>query len=139
MQIINNAVRLLMQARIIPLKEFENWEAITPKTYTTLTTFIAGVYTRRILAQQLHNTAGQMGYTQQNNMYTILGDNNNDDTTETDTTLTHAATMNAATLLTGSALAAATTVHELVINACSHNERGHTIDWKRIGSSNHRP
>ena len=58
-----------------------------------------------------------MGYTPQNNMYTILGDDNDDDTTVTDTTLSHVATMNAATLLTGSAMAAATTVHELVINA----------------------
>ena len=58
-----------------------------------------------------------MGYTPQNNMYTILGDNDNNDTTAMDTTLSHVATMNEATLLTGSAMAAATTVHELVINA----------------------
>jgi hypothetical protein len=30
-QIINNAVGLLMQANIFPLKEFDDWEAITPK------------------------------------------------------------------------------------------------------------
>ena len=35
MQIINNAIRLLMQSNIFPLKEFEDWEAITPKTYGT--------------------------------------------------------------------------------------------------------
>jgi hypothetical protein len=71
MQIINNAVRLLMQANIFPLKEFDDWEAIIPKTYTALKTFIAGAFTRRILAQQLRNTAGQMGYVPQNNMYVI--------------------------------------------------------------------
>ena len=32
-QVINNAVRLLMQANIFPLKEFDDWEAITQKTY----------------------------------------------------------------------------------------------------------
>jgi hypothetical protein len=48
MQIINNAVRLLMQANIFPLKEFDDWEAITPKTYTALNTFIASAFTRRI-------------------------------------------------------------------------------------------
>ncbi len=38
--------------------EFDNWEAITSKTYPALKTFIAVQYTRRILAQQLCNTAG---------------------------------------------------------------------------------
>ena len=72
-QIINNAVRLLMQASIFPLKEFDDWEAITPKSYPALKIFIGGAYTRHIWAQQLCNTAGQMGYTtQNNNMYTIL-------------------------------------------------------------------
>jgi hypothetical protein len=66
MQIINNAVRLLMQANIFPLKEFDNWEAITPKTYTALKTFIARAFMRCILAQQLRNKVGQMGYVPQN-------------------------------------------------------------------------
>ena len=61
---------------------------------------------------------GQMGYTMQNNnMYTILADNeDNDETTATDTTLTNVATMNVATLLTGNAMAAANSVYGLVIN-----------------------
>ncbi len=68
---------------------------------------------RRILAQQLHNMAGQMGYTTMNqNIYTILGNNNDDDTTATDTMI-----MNLAALTTGSTITAANTVHELVINA----------------------
>jgi hypothetical protein len=36
MQVINNAVHLLMQASIFLLKEFDNWEAVTPKTYPAL-------------------------------------------------------------------------------------------------------
>ena len=32
-QVINNAVRLLMQASIFLMKEFDDWEAVTPKTY----------------------------------------------------------------------------------------------------------
>ena len=52
-QVINNTVCLLMQANIFPLKEFDDWEAITPKTYLALKTFVGGAYTRRILAQQL--------------------------------------------------------------------------------------
>jgi hypothetical protein len=31
-QVINNAVALLMQASIFPMKEFDDWEAVTPKT-----------------------------------------------------------------------------------------------------------
>ena len=116
---INNAVRLLMQANIFPLKEFEDWEAITPKTYPALKTFVGGAFTRRILAQQLRNTVGQIGYTtQNNNMYTILADDEDDDETAvTDTTLMNVTTMNAATLSTGNAIAAANSVHESVINA----------------------
>ena len=56
-QIINNTVRLLMQENIFPLKEFKDWEEITPKTYTALKTFIAGAFTRQILAQQLRRCA----------------------------------------------------------------------------------
>jgi hypothetical protein len=86
--------------------------------HPALKTFIGGEFTRRILAQQLRNTAGQMGYTiQNNNLYTILGDDNNDDTTATDTTLTNVAELDVAALSTGNAMAAANSVHELVINA----------------------
>ena len=54
-----------------------------------------------------------MGYTTQNqNMYTILGDDNDDDTTATDNTIT-----NVATLTTGSTITASNTIHESVINA----------------------
>ena len=73
---------------------------------------------RRILAQQLRNTAGQMGYTTQNsNMYTILADDDDDDTTATDTTLTNVAALIVAALLTGNAMVPANSVHEPVINA----------------------
>jgi hypothetical protein len=46
MQVINNAVHLLMQASIFPLKDFNNWEAVTPKTYPAFKTLIAAVNTR---------------------------------------------------------------------------------------------
>ena len=53
MQIINNAVRLLQQSGIFPLKEFDTWDAITPKTYPTLKTFIQEAYTQHLPALQL--------------------------------------------------------------------------------------
>jgi hypothetical protein len=51
-QIINNAVCLLQQSGIFPLKEFDAWDAITPKTYPTLKTFIHEAYTRRLTVMQ---------------------------------------------------------------------------------------
>jgi hypothetical protein len=66
-----------MQSSIFPLKEFDDWEAITPKMYPALKTFIGAAYTCHMLAMQLCNMAGQMGYTPQNqNMYNIFGNNN---------------------------------------------------------------
>ena len=49
-QIINNAVRLLQQSGIFPLKEFDTWDAITPKSYPALKTFIHEAYTRCLTA-----------------------------------------------------------------------------------------
>jgi hypothetical protein len=115
-QVINNAVRLLMQASIFPMKEFDDWEAVTPKTYPALKTFIAAAYTCRILSQQLRNPAGQMGYAPQTHyMYAALG-NDDDATTATDGTTT---TLNVAAMTTGSTLTGAHTmaVPEPIANA----------------------
>ncbi len=73
-QIINNALRLLMQLGIFPLKEFNIWETITPKTYPALKTFIHEAYTRCLTAMQLCNTTGIQGYTPNNNQnkYNVL-------------------------------------------------------------------
>jgi hypothetical protein len=99
-QIINNAIRLLMQSSIFPLKEFYNWEAITPKMYPTLKMFITAVYTCQMLAMQLQNMAGQMGYTPQNqNIYNIFS--NDDDTTATKTNTTNIAALTTGSTITG--------------------------------------
>ncbi len=76
MQIINNALRLLMQPGIFPLKDFDTWETITPKMYPSIKTFIPEAYTRCLMAMQLRNTAGVQGYAPNNNqnMYNILDD-----------------------------------------------------------------
>jgi hypothetical protein len=82
MQVINKAVCLLMQASIFPLKEFNNYETVTPKTYPALKTFIAVVYMRRIQVQQLCNTVGQWGFAPtSHNMYNVFADKDNTDTT----------------------------------------------------------
>jgi hypothetical protein len=76
MQIINNPVRLLMQSGIFPLKEFNTLDAITPKTYLALKTFIHKEYTHCLTALQLRNTTGQQGYVPNNNqnMYNVLNE-----------------------------------------------------------------
>jgi hypothetical protein len=73
-QIINNAVHLLQQSGISPLKEFNTWDAITPKTYPALKTFIHEAYTHRLMALQLCNMTGTQGYAPNNNqnMYNVL-------------------------------------------------------------------
>ncbi len=78
-QIIGNAVRLLMQSGIFPLKEFDPWEATVVKTYPILKMFIHEAYSRRLMTMQLRNTAGQQGYINQN-IYNILDINSKEDT-----------------------------------------------------------
>jgi hypothetical protein len=51
-QIIANVVRILIQASIFPLKEFDAWEAMTPKTYPALKTFIHKAYSRRLMVMR---------------------------------------------------------------------------------------
>jgi hypothetical protein len=51
-QIIANAVHILFQANIFPLKEFM-WEASATKTYPALKTFFHEAYGRRLTAMAL--------------------------------------------------------------------------------------
>ncbi len=49
-QIIANVVRILLQANIFSLKEFDAWDAVTLKTYPALKMFIDAAYGRRLTA-----------------------------------------------------------------------------------------
>ena len=91
--IINVAVRILMQSGMFQPKEFETWAATANKTYPLLKTFIHEAYTRRLTVITLRNTAGQLGYVANQNMFNMLSDANPDDgsTDETATTITHTA------------------------------------------------
>jgi hypothetical protein len=92
-QIINNAVRLLQQSGIFPLKEFDTWDATTIKTYPALKTFIHEAYTRRLTALQLRNTTGTQGYAPNNNqnMYNILDEGFESDSGTEGTVMTQTA------------------------------------------------
>jgi hypothetical protein len=62
-QINANAVHILLQANLFPLKEFNASDAVTPKSYPTLKTFIHAAYGCRLTALALRSTSGQNGYT----------------------------------------------------------------------------
>ena len=93
-QIIANAVHILLEANIFPLKEFNAWDAVTPKSYPTLKTFIHATYSRRLTALALRSTSGQNGYANQM-IYNVLEEEDTDNNTVT--TITQMAALTTAT------------------------------------------
>ncbi len=86
---ISNAIHILFQANIFPLKEFDTWIALAIKTYQTLKTFFHEAYRQCLTTMALRSTSGKNGYTTQNmcNMLEV-----NDDTDkDTVTTITQTA------------------------------------------------
>jgi hypothetical protein len=61
MQLITNALQLLMASGIFPMREFEDWETMPNKTYNSLKLFVHGAYARQLAAVRLRTT-GQQGY-----------------------------------------------------------------------------
>jgi hypothetical protein len=59
---IGNAICLLMQSGIFPLKEFDTWEAMPIESYPILKTFIHEAYSRCLTSIQSQNTEDQQGY-----------------------------------------------------------------------------
>ncbi len=113
MQIMNTVMNILMQAQVLPLKEFGTWEQTPAKTYPGLKMFIHEAYTRRLQSLALHTTTGQQGYTQgSTNMFNMLADKDKDDDTVTadnaTTVMQTAAYMTASTL--GNTYRGATTI-----------------------------
>jgi hypothetical protein len=121
-QIIANAVRILLKANIFPLKKLDAWEAVTPKTYPALKTFIHAAYGCRLTALALCSTSGQNGYANQM-IYNVLEEGNDEDTNNnTVTTITQTAALTTATGGTtpsgGTAISAkvAATINQLSAN-----------------------
>jgi hypothetical protein len=75
MQLMTNAVQLLMSLGTFPPREFEDWETTANKTYASLKVFVHGAYARHLVAIQLRTT-GQQGYVtnHNNNMFRVLED-----------------------------------------------------------------
>jgi hypothetical protein len=75
MQIMNTVVRFLMQAQVLPSKEFNTWEQTAVKTYPGLKTFVHEAYTRRLQSLALRTTTEQQGYVpRRNNMFNVLAE-----------------------------------------------------------------
>jgi hypothetical protein len=83
MQIMNTVVHILMQAQVLPSKEFDTWEQTPAKTYPGLKSFIHEAYTRRLQSLALCMTTGQQGYSQGGtNMFNVLVDKDKDEDTD---------------------------------------------------------
>ncbi len=95
MQMMNMLVRILMQAQVLPSKEFNIWEQMAVKTYPGLKTLIHKAYTRRLQSLALHTMTGQQGYAQgDSNMFNMLAereDGEDTDTADDATTVTQTA------------------------------------------------
>jgi hypothetical protein len=99
-QIIANAVRILIQANIFPLKEFDTWEATTPKTYPAIKTFIHKAYSCHLMAIAFCSTSGQNVYAYQT-IYNVLEAGIDEDTNDdTVTTIMQTAALTALTGIT---------------------------------------
>jgi hypothetical protein len=114
MQILNMAVRILMQAQVLPSKEFDTWEQTPYKTYPGLKTFIHEAYTRRLQSLALRTTTGQQGYAPGGGtkMFNVLESEDEDTDTADDATAT-TATQTAAFTMTstlGTTYGGATTI-----------------------------
>jgi hypothetical protein len=73
MQLMTNAVQVLMALCIHPTRKFEDWEAMAIKLCMILKIFIHAAYAHRLVAMQIC-TLGQQGYAPAHNMYNVLVD-----------------------------------------------------------------
>jgi hypothetical protein len=103
MQLMTNAVQLLMAMGIFLPREFKDWEATANKTYASFKVFVHGAYARRLFAIQLQTT-GQHGYVanHNNNMFRVLEDGALG--TDDDASITTSTNQTAANVTTGSTL-----------------------------------
>ncbi len=103
MQIMNTVVCILMQAQVLPSKEFDTWEQTAVKTYPGLKTFVHEAYTRRLQSLALRTTTGQQGYVPHgNNMFNVLAEQKDKEVIDTVNNATMV--MQTAALTTGSTL-----------------------------------
>jgi hypothetical protein len=120
MQIMNTVVCILMQAQVLPSKEFDTWEQTAVKTYPGLKTLIHEAYTRCLQSLALRMTTGQQEYAQGgNNMFNMLAeqeDGEDTDMANNATTVTQTAAFTTGSTL-GNTYGGATTVPSEITTA----------------------
>ncbi len=120
-QLVMNAVHLLLQSQIFPMKKFEDWERSVCKNWTNLKIFVQGAYAHHLKAVNPCSAAGQNGDVTQNNMFHILGEDDDKfvDANLTGTTATHtaaAATMNSGITAPTAPMDIVTAINTLLAN-----------------------
>ena len=95
-QLISQAVMILRKSNTFPIKDFDDWEPKTNKTWALMKTNFQAAYTKRLNAISLGQTAGQQGCTSRNPweiMANTIGDDASTNPYGTHTTIA-AATVN---------------------------------------------
>lgn len=89
-QIVGTTMYLFQQSGIFPTREFETWEAVTPKTWPALKLHVQGAFQRKLVANSMRATSGAMGYAPNHNAYNaFVGDDDSSvDTAHTAATVT---------------------------------------------------
>jgi hypothetical protein len=102
MQLMTNAVQLLMALGIFLAREFKDWEATPNKTYGSLKVFVYGAYARHLIAVQMRTTEQHRYVANPNNNLQVLEDGVS--ITDDDTSVATIMNQTAANATTGSTL-----------------------------------
>jgi len=93
-QIITKTVEHLKRSGMFPVKEYEDWGAVTAKTYVLLKEHFYKAYTRRLDAIQNGATSGQHGYVNANQYGALMKTEGSEDcSSREETTVTLAEAM----------------------------------------------
>ena len=73
---LHQAVLLLRQSNMLPIKDFDDWEDVLVKTWLVMKTFFHKRYAERLTTLSMNATSEQQGYTNSNQygMFNIVQD-----------------------------------------------------------------
>jgi hypothetical protein len=119
-QLLNNAVRLLLQCGIYS-RDFEDWDRkiASDKIWTNLKTFVQECYTRCLNATNI--TEGSQGYVQ--NAFAKLGEESDEDDKDVQTVITQMATLTTQSQLTATTMAETQASVAAAINQLAANQQ----------------
>ena len=119
-QLLNNAVRLLLQTRLYT-RDFEDWDhkIATDKIWTTLKTFVQECYTRCLNATSI--TTGVQGYVQ--NAFVALAEESDEEDDDVQMIIVHMAALTTQSQLTASTTAETNASVTPAINQLAANQQ----------------